>query len=229
MKITVVMPYWERSAAARRTMESFDRFYGDDVKAIIVDDGSPTDPAKPLESEFERLTVIELPVKNETKNPCLPINVGMREAMKDTEILALTNPETYHEGPVLYEMREMLLGPDDYVLAQAFCPETREWHCHPDFPPPNMPPNTGFHHMSMFFPQLWVKIGGMDEDYRDGYCFDDNDLVMRLVGAGANFMFSGATVMHSRAGAKAPPPALGWESNHQLFLKKWGNRGDNDL
>lgn len=230
-KINIVMPYWERSAATRHTLETYDKYYADDVRVIIVDDGSPKDKAKQLEDEFERLKVIELPIKWETKNPCRPINVGMLKAISDGDVVGLTNPETFHESPVIYEMRDMLVEENDYVLAPAFCPQTNEWHCHPEFPPPDIPPGTGFHHMALFFPKLWVKIGGMDEEYRDGYCFDDTDLVMRLVGAGANFMFSESAVIHSRAyGAKAPPPALGWERNHRLFLKKWrGNSGDNEL
>ena len=227
MNITVVMPYWERSVATRRTLESFDRFYGDDVKVIIVDDGSPTDPAKPLEADFERLTVIELPVKTEPKNPCVPMNIGV--AAVDTPLLGLTNPETYHDSPVLYEMRDLIASEKDYILAPAWCPESREWHCHPDFPPPDIPPGTGFHHMALLNKGLWDIIGGMDEDYRDGYCFDDTDLVMRLVSAGANFMFSTQPVTHARTGAKAPPPALGWSYNHDLFMSKWGPNGTSKL
>jgi len=220
--ITVVMPYWERSAAARRTLHTYDQFYGSDVKVIIVDDGSPNDPARPLENEFDRLTVIELPIKSEAKNPCHPINVGALAV--ETPLMGLSNPETYHSSPALYEMRELLVGDRDYVLAPAWCDELQEWHCHPDFPSKGIPEGTGFHHMSLLNRQLWDIIGGMDEDYRDGYCFDDNDLVMRLVGAGANFLFSNQPVTHSRAGAKAPPPALGWEHNRNLFLRKWGDK-----
>lgn len=226
-EITVIMPFWERSGPARKTMESFDRFYGDDVKVIMVDDGSPTDPAKPLEAEFDRLTVIDLPVKNETKNPCLPINIGMRAA--NTSIVGLSNPETHHDAPILYEMRDLIEDSMDYILAPAWCPETRQWHCHPDLSMPDIPPGTGFHHMALLKKELWDTIGGMDEDYRDGYCFDDTDLVMRLVGAGARFKFSTQAVTHTRTGAKAPPPALGWEHNHALFLSKWGPNGTGKL
>jgi len=220
--ITVVMPYWARIEAARNTMLSFDRFYGDDVKVIIVDDGSPKKAASQLADEFERLTVVSLPVKEDVRNPCVPINRGA--AIVDTEYIGLTNPETYHTGPSLYEMVDMIKDDKDYILAPVFCPETNEWHCHPNIHPDFVPQGTGFHHLSLMKKSLWNSTGGFDEDYRDGYCFDDTDFVMRLVKAGANFMYSTIPAMHVRTGARAGGSAERWQKNHDIFTRKWNSR-----
>ena len=217
--ITVVMPYWERYEAARRTLLSYDEFYNDDVKVIIVDDGSPSQPAKELEQEFDRLTVVEMPVKTEVKNPCTPMNVGAR--LVDTDFIGLSNPETFHVGPSLYEMVSLLKEENDYILAPAFCPETEEWHCHPDLHPMLIPKGTGFHHMALMKKELWDKVDSMDDDYRDGYCFDDADFIMRLVDAEAKFMYSEMPVFHSRAGAKARMNRDSWLKNRTIYCQKW--------
>lgn len=217
--ITVIMPYWERYEAARKTLQSYDRFYGDDVKVIIVDDGSPTQPAKDLENEFDRLSVVEMKVKNEIKNPCVPVNVGAK--LVSSELIGLSNPETFHVGASLYEMESLIKEDKDYILAPAFCPETQEWHCHPDLHPPDIPIGTGFHHLALMRKSLWDLTGGMDEDYRDGYCFDDTDFVMRLVDAEANFIYSEMPVFHSRSGAKARMDKDSWLKNRTLYYQKW--------
>jgi len=217
--ITVVMPYWERYKAAHDTMVSFDKKYGEDVKVIIVDDGSPTQPAKRLEREFGRVTVLELPIKQGCKNPCSPFNLGA--ALVKTKYIGLSNPETIHLGPSLYEMVELIEGWKDYILAPAWCPEMKQWHCHPDLHIPDIPEGTGFHHMGLMTKKLWCAVGGMDDEYRDGYCFDDTDFVMRLVSEGANFIYSEMPVVHVRTGAKAPIDIDGWNRNHALYQKKW--------
>lgn len=225
--ITVVMPYWERYQAALTTMKSFDELYGDDVKVIIVDDGSPTQPAKPLEDLFDRLIVLSLPVKYETKNPCIPMNRGAK--LVDSEYIGLSNPETYHKEPSLYEMVDLIKDDNDYILAPAWCPELNTWHCHPTLQPDGIPAGTGFHHMGLMKKTLWDKIGGMDEEYRDGYCFDDTDFVMRLVAGNANFIYSTKPVFHSRNNAKAPPPSGGWYKNRDLYISKWNVNGTINL
>lgn len=217
--ITVVMPYWERYKATRKTLQSYDEFYGDDVKVIIVDDGSPVQPAKELEKEFDRLTVVEMPIKTEVKNPCTPINIGAK--LVTSEFIGLSNPETYHVGASLYEMASYISELDDYVLAPAFCPEIHEWHCHPDLYPADIPKGTGVHHMALMKKELWDKVGGMDDDYRDGSCFDDADFVMRLVNIGANFIYSEMPVYHSRSGDKARMGRDYWLTNKTLYRQKW--------
>lgn len=215
------MPYWERYEAARRTLRTYDEHYDDDVKVIIVDDGSPTQPAKPLEDEFSRLTVVDLPVKHDVKNPCTPMNKGVEKA--ETLYIGLTNPETYHVAPILYEMLDLMRSAIDYVMAPTWNPESDSWHSHPGLQPRDIPKGTGFHHMSLMTRYLWDLAGGMDDDYRDGYCFDDTDFVMRLYSVGANFIYADVPpAVHVRNQAKAFASPEAWQRNKELYVRKWG-------
>lgn len=227
--ISLVLPYWCRREATMRSLDLLEQCYrsGPELEVIIVDDGSP---------ESESLTglrfydipvwVIRLPTKDQPKNPCVPINAGVRAARG--EIIALSNPEILHETPVLGAMRDELetLGEKGYVLAACWCPEEDLWHCHssvsvhrPDGA--RVVPGTGYHFLSMLRRTFFYSAGGFDEDYREGTGWDDPDWVNRLVRAGARFRIrDDLVVKHPRRGAQSH-----WiedrDKNRALYDEKW--------
>lgn len=224
--ISIIWPYWQRGEAMLRGAENMLRHYGgrSDVEIVVVDDGSPHDTAREalnripttIGGKFSILPVrlVELPIKRGPLNPCVPINRGV--AASQGEFIVLTNPENTHRAPILDAMREECKEPDDYVLAACFCPETQAWHCH------SIHANAGYHFCAMLRRTLWDKAGGFDEEYRDGYCFDDPDWVQRALRAGANFKFRDDLVVdHHLEGAKHYRPREDWERNHELFFRKW--------
>jgi hypothetical protein len=200
--------------------------YGDrtDLEVVIVDDGSPTDPALPA---LERWTpprvnnlivrCYSLPVKSDPKNPCTPINHAVRHAAGD--LILLTNPETVHPVDVLSEMvRQVSQDPFAYVLASAYCPESGTWYCHPDYAP------AGYHFCGLLSKDLFWRAGGFDEDYREGHCFDDPDFVQRLLRAGAKITLrDDLIVLHRQieSPSLSAQPHANWLRNHRLFWEKW--------
>lgn len=179
--LSVVMPYWNRNNLLNKTLESYVQFYsGLDMEVIVVDDGSPQ-RAAPIQTPFQ-VKVIRLPDKDMPKNPCVPINAGVREAVG--EILVLTNPEIYHTEPVFPQMMESLeqAGPNGYVMAACWDRHTKTWYCHStrEYKENLTPPGFGYHFCVMLRKGLFNRAGGFDEAYRDGSGYDDNDFAWAL-------------------------------------------------
>lgn len=79
-----------------------------------------------------------------------------------------------------------------------------------------------YHFLSLMRRELWDKVGGFDEDYRQGHGYDDPDFVLRLHRSGARFiMRDDLVVEHPRKGARAKWDATGFERNRAIFMSKW--------
>ena len=216
--ISVVMPYWCRQQATDRALDSLEQ-YGNNIEVVVVDDGSPEPFCITKTRPFE-IRVIRMRSKGHAKNPCVPLNVGVRAALHD--VIVLTNPEIIHTESVLLMMESELkrLGGFGYVLAAA--KSGNDWHCHSMLTHPDLPKGTGHHFCAMLNRTLWDACGGFDEAYRDGQAWEDTDFVLRLVRAGAKFsILDDAVVLHPKDGATTEWPAGGWQKNRDLFLLKW--------
>jgi len=225
--ISIVLPYWNRAKAAHRALASLAKCYADlDVEVIVVDDGSPE--AFEPEGQYPwPLTVLRLPDKTVALNPCVPFNEGVGVARGD--LIVISNVETIHEKPVLAQMRETLneLGPTGYVLAAAWCPERKEWHCHSSIAGnrasgERQAEGSGLHFCAMLNRSLWDAVGGFDARYRNGAGYEDADFVNRLELAGAVFRIrDDLVVTHPRNGARANWPFGAHARNRDLFRKTW--------
>ena len=224
--ISVVLPYWNRRDATLASLDLFAKHYVG-IEVIIVDDGSQPSNAFEVVKDYPfALNVIRLPVKDQPKNPCVPINAGVKASRYDTVVIS--NPEIQHEQPVLMEMYRELSGMGEmgYVLAACWCPEEKQWHCHssierrPDGEP--FIRGTGYHFCGMLGKSLYWKAGGFDEDYREGAGWDDPDWVNRLVRAGAIFRIrDDLVVQHPKRGCSTDWRGGMMERNQAIYRRKW--------
>ena len=215
--ISIVMPYWERPEATRRSLRVYKEFYDpSDVEVILVDDGSPNYPAEEVKDEYAGCRVLTLPKKDRPLNPCVPINRGMEIASGD--ILGLSNPEVVHQQPALLDMVECIESDLDYVVAGAYCPEMNQWHAHPQIKKDADLPVAAGHFLAIFKRRLWKETGGFDESYRYGQGYDDTDFLMRLLEIGAPIKFTNHVVLHHKSGAVTK-----WNlpQNRARYIKKW--------
>lgn len=214
------MPYWNRQELLDRSLAAYRRHY-DDIEICIADDGS--DPSV----KADGCVVSYLPKKTEVLCPVTPINAAVASASGDT--IVLTNPEIYHPEPVLDELERELNEIGDMGYVTASCRDGDTWIAHSSVdatPTANRgprPEGSQFHFCAMFRRSLWDRIGGMDEEYRAGACFDDNDLLWRLEDSGAIFRHRDDLVVeHTRTGGTWP--ADQWMINRKLFIAKWGHK-----
>lgn len=229
MTISLILPYWNRAAATDRSLRSLAEHYPKlDLEVIIVDDGSEAPYYAPRKMPWP-VIIRRLPPKSKPKNPCLPINIGVFGSTG--EHIALSNPEIVHREPILAQMRHEIVsgGPETYVIAAAWNPERKRWHCHSEKQRSDvgdvgsfLPPGADYHFMTMMHRALWVASGGFDNDYREGAGYDDPDFVMRLARAGARFVRRDDLVVdHPRDDAHASWTPAMFARNRELFLSKW--------
>jgi hypothetical protein len=218
--ISLILPYWDRQEAADKALALLEKHYAAlELDVIVVDDGSPV-PFKHTGFNPDAhisLRVIRLPEKKYAKATCVPINRGVEAARHD--IIALSGVEMLHHKHVLTQMRNCLVSSEDknlYVSAAVWQPDQQRWHAHSSLKTPPL------NFMTMLNRDLWNRTGGMDEDYREGIAFDDNDFVNRLLRAGMRYQIIDSLVVeHPRKGAKALYTREQHERNRLLYASKW--------
>lgn len=228
--ISLVLPYWDRQAAADRALQSLaERYAGLSLEVIVVDDGTP-EPFRPPAGLALDLRVLRLPRKDGPLSSCVPMNRGVMIARGT--LIALSSIEMIHTRPVLAEMAAAVFAygtADSYVLAACWAPDSRAWHCHSQAPRGDdgdvgswLPAGADYHFMSMLSRTLWERAGGFDEDYRQGAGYEDADFTRRLDRAGARFIRRDDLVVdHPRQDARAKWTPAMFERNRALFLGKW--------
>jgi glycosyltransferase involved in cell wall biosynthesis len=188
--ISIVTAYYQRKDLLDKTLESIDRSRVQDYELIIVDDASP-DPLV-----CERAKVIRIEPKDKWyHNPCIPFNMGFREAKGD--IVVIQNPECYHVGDVLAYVEDNI-QPNDYISFECYAinkketeefhqgkfpvlnnwkfrrPENNGWYNHKTLVP------VGYHFCSAIRRNYLNAIGGFDERYAHGVAFDDNAFIRTI-------------------------------------------------
>lgn len=227
--ISLILPYWDRVGVADAALERLAQCYPDlGLQVIVVDDGNPT-PYKVPESLAGRLQVdvVRLPEKREPKSPVTCWNAGFGAAKRD--LIGISCVEVWHSRPVLKAMAVELdeLGPRGYVLAAAWCPELREWHCHSQHAAAGsyqLPKGTGRAFLGLMHRSLYEKAGGWDEDYRDGAGYEDVDFIHRMLKAGAEFRIRDDLVVnHPKTGASIAWGAEKFARNAEILKRKWAH------
>lgn len=221
------MPYWNRPRELERSLEAYARLYPDlDIKFSVCDDGSEQPPSwAGLAPSHHGGVLHTLPRKTKALNPCVPINIAVRQASRG--IIVLTNPEIEHREPVLYDMLDALEGPNDYVMTGCRNVGNEAWYAGPltrraplDGREP-IPPGTHLHFCVMFHRELFERAGGFDESYRAVQGCDDNDWLWRLYALGdVNFKYvPGVVWHHSTRHAWTGTPAQA----AAMLKRKWGH------
>lgn len=217
------MPYFNRPGEWALSKASYIRTYpGLDIEFSICDDGS----TPPLHEPDAR--VITLPRKDHALNPCVPINLAVRNCTND--MIVLTNPETEHRERVLDQMLDAWTGPNDYVIAGCRDTVRGEWFAGAgrSMEGALAAPGIQYHFCVLFHRDLFERLGGFDEDYRDGHAYDDNDWTWRLYAEGdVNVKYVPGVVWHTRRLMQRSlwrgPQLL---RNEALLRKKWSHLKD---
>jgi len=222
MTVSLILPYWDRQAAADRALSQLALTYANcsDLEVVVVDDGNFVPFVAP--DVDLNLKVVRLPLKTEPCSPVTAWNAGVAAAAG--EIVILSCVEILHETPVIPQMVENLqkLGPLGYVHAAAWCPEQDSWHVHSTKRVPTCPPGTALHFCSAMYRTLYNLAGGMDEDYRGGAGYEDNDFVQRLCAVGARFVIrDDLVVTHPKSNARIRWKSEDLARNHALYCAKW--------
>jgi glycosyltransferase involved in cell wall biosynthesis len=206
----VMAYYNNRKPQTLETLRGFQNMYANkyNFEVIIVDDNSSEENR--LEEDIKQfsfsinLIVISPEEKGDRINPCTAYNKGFKEAKGN--IIIIQNPECYHQGDIInhtlknlteqdyfsyscyasnsFEITDKLLKSDNpYKLItnkefdyENFKIINLSWYNHPTIPNRNV----GYHFCSSIYKSKLDLIGGFDERFAEGYCFDDDELLLSI-------------------------------------------------
>ena len=167
------------------------------------------------------MELVQLPYKTGIKNPCVPINMAV--AKSRAPAIFLSSPECVHSQPILAQAlaAHNENGPKSVVVCAVFDQHQGHWFSHSEHAPEK------YHFANLMSRQFFYEAGGFDEDYRDGYCFDDPDFVERLKKHNAIWVHRDDLLvrhekLHKKAKRLDPDAGDAWSRNGQLFYEKWG-------
>lgn len=254
--VSVVLTYHNRPDQLRQTLRSFKAFYGvnlPDIQVVIVDDASNSHLRAQivLDEEHFPATLIDIsPQEKWWVNPSVPYNRGFAAATG--EIVLIQNAESLHMGPIINWVRSRVdektyavfpcysttqeqlqkiitlggrIETEWFSLVQQVIEPTKDdlWYHHPQYNP------TWYHFASALTRENLNRIGGFNEVFANGYCFEDNEFLLRIRRAGLQF-----PVINPNQGYVAhlwhpKNPALHggcelWERNRKLYVDIQGGR-----
>jgi GT2 family glycosyltransferase len=211
--ISIVTAYFNRKPLFYNTLKSIDKSKVKDLEVIVVDDCSSEEHRlEDLTEEFDFLRVIRLEKENKWYvNPCVPFNVGIREAKGDTIILQ--NPECFHIGDILSDVVERIqdsnyLAYACYSLDKGRTDILKEIHSEDTetikekiapLPYQIITQEGGlgwynhskvrpvaYHFLSAIKKSNMDQLNGFDERYAKGIAYDDDELLVRIRRMGLN-------------------------------------------
>lgn len=208
MKISIVMAYYNRRALLIKTLESITNTTYDDFEIVVVDDAS-TQLINDLPSMFPTLDIRVIQIDKKDKwwvNPCIPNNIGFGIASGD--VIIIQNPECLHMGDIISYVSENITDnkyivfgcyavdyPKTRLINEVdggstenvykiirptndvpldFCPSMDRWYQHSEYSP------RGLNFCTAIIRQDLEDLGGFDELYAFGQCYDDAEFIRRI-------------------------------------------------
>lgn len=166
-KYSFIMPYYMRAVQLQRTLLSFAELYSrrKDFEVVLVVDNKDTEFSGVSTSQHLQVHRMD----NPGQSPVRLYNYGARKAKG--EYFVITNPECMHEDDILGELDNKLANnPNGYYVALCKYESGRtwQWKQHPEYAPSLL------HFCACISRDNYNDVGGFDEEFADGYCFEDD-------------------------------------------------------
>lgn len=204
VNISIVMSYYNRLEQLIYTLKQYENSIYKDIEVVIVNDASSKE-----HNIDDLIYMFEYPIKlinisDQWKkekgylNPCIPYNIGFKHAIGKKIIIQ--NPECCYVGDVI-DYVDKNLNENDYFafsclsldenitkqMRNIFDKTTNNllklngtWYNHPTINCRN------YHFTSAIFKSKLDMLGGFDEKYAFGYCYDDDEILFRIKKLGLN-------------------------------------------
>lgn len=206
-KISIVMAYYNRRNQVIFTLKTINNSQHKNIEVIIVDDASDKEhQLDDIVKNYDFIKYIKIDKKDKNYiNPCVVYNIGFREATG--EIVIFQNPECCHIGDVIKYVNDNMKANQyfNFTCANLYDNNLNNtlydlykdndsknevldfinklpshmgnsilWYNHPVYRP------SGFHFLSAIYKSELDKLGGFDERYAQGSCYDDAELIERI-------------------------------------------------
>lgn len=200
MKLSVLMPHFNRQELLKCTLESYEHFYKDKPFEVIIVDDASTHSLDDLIKQFSiDIKLFKIPRENKTgTNPSLLFNIAAKQASGD--VFLLTSPEIMHTKDIFEQTNNFeKLTNETYLICscltntnprkvmsikdmkERFRVATTEdngmWYQHTKLRTDN---NLNLHFCNVLTKALYFEMRGFDERYRPGIGYDDNEFLRRI-------------------------------------------------
>ena len=206
--ISIVATYHNRREQAVATLHSIEKQiqdgYGEGLEFICVNHNSrPDQTLDDLTTQFDFLKIIN--VQNNTKNPCVPYNIGFHHSKGDKVIIQ--NAECLHAGNIL-EVTDRLLTENNYLSFACYstdqptagfvidkmsvsdingivntiqqCPQARDGFLSNCWYNHSIHSPRHLHFTTAISKKALNELRGFDERYEFGMDYDDNEFIFRI-------------------------------------------------
>lgn len=196
MKIFIVMTYFQRQYQLDVTLHTISKTAHQDIEVVIVDDCSNC-PPHPGVSDIP-ITVLKT-INKQWIDGSPAYNIGIDYALRHgADIIILQNAETYHVGDIVSYAKRITdknyISFACYNLSRLFTfrehdiswlienrgghavnNEDDAWLNHRTIRP------MGYHWCSAITAANMYRLNGFDERMAEGYCFEDDELLARVL------------------------------------------------
>ena len=228
VKYSILLPYYHRPDQFKRTLQSFVDLYSDrnDYELIIIEDQKQTEKQSlELEELFYQYKrqIFFIWIKSQAKNaynPAQAYNEGAYIARG--RYFVLTSPECMHTTDILSGLDEEFdKDPQAYVICacQSLKADGSKhmWYQHSEFR------NVNYHFCSALLRESYFnRVGGFNEQYTQGYGYDDNSFLLRVQNASIKIVNRDDLLTHHLWHEKVRPATYKQllKRNSDLFAKE---------
>ena len=232
IKYSILMPYYNREQQLWNTLYSFATRYEDrqDYEIIIMEDyknfidKKKTKALNQVLLEFQNLPIHSFVSSgNIIYNPSVAYNYAATVAKG--KYLIITNPECMHDVDILSGLDKQFEEDSDvYIVCAAKALNQVgsfwRWHQH------SVHNNKQFHFCSALSAQNYKAIGGFDERFSEGYCFDDDAFRARILQSELKIIERDDLQVTHQWHDKTRPPNWKqlWERNKKLFEENYAEQ-----
>lgn len=197
MKYSFLMPYYKRASQLHNTLTSFLHHYfnRNDYEVVIIADGKNHTTAV-LNGEINKVVKFfekDIPIvfrnyESAVINPSVLFNRAAK--LSNGKYLIVTNPECFHMNDVLAGLDEEF-EKDKYAYVVCACESSKKnsmwiekfedfkythhmWYQHSEHR------NECYHFCNAISRSMYFLIGGFNEQFANGLCFDDDDFRERV-------------------------------------------------
>jgi len=229
MKLSILIPTFFRSEQLLLGLYSLSlQKCKYDFEILVLNDGREDDTEKVCCGYQSQLNIKYVFTGQRNKDnivrrcPGFAINIGVKMAIGDNIILSC--PEIYVVSDCLNKMIETLdNNPKLLVHTKGFHEKkdlyskqlVKTWNIFPLNDSNMTVLNTELPFFMAMNKNEFKSIGGYDEDFT-GYCWDDNDIVNRLIRNGCSLSMINATIIHMYH-KKFQADKNGWMYNKKLY------------
>ncbi len=184
MKYSFILPYYDRAPQLKETLTSFYYLYGNrkDWEVVIIEDYKNKQNLKLHNELFNVISNFDINIKlingptEISYSPVKLYNLGVKYAQG--KFIIISNPECSHVTNILQGFDEELeFNENAYVICACKAIKRNKfhmWYQHTKYR------DKKYHFCTCLSKTNYESVGGFDERFSKGYCFDDDAFIARI-------------------------------------------------